>query len=563
MSNINDEPRRMNFQAEALKGQAPVSDAKPATNDTSATSNGSVSSRSLAPPAATNAIDAAKISATNAIRGSSSFKSCSIVEDIQLPLNVSRAAGRAFTIHVVPDTRFATYVFTEYALRAYNHLEFGGCPLVTPTMLVGYMLYIVHAFVLHCDISRRSIMSSYASQAAASHSVRKILTEALNCHVPDVVLNVCRALRPHTLEVRSNIKFVSSYGTCMFKYDAGRLVPPSIFLQAHDSLISRIEYASAYKEWTFSSHLKYNDTNYKVANFIGSLYQRTEDQETLTFRSDNWLSKSVIRLANSATHRRHLQHRMISECNYTVQEVTDESYNPYTFLLMLDPENRNMARNFLSSMSDFCRRNLPEFGTIDGILNKSSGDVTRHMITGADAPTWNRKAFKNLSFDTATFSGSFKGFCNAIEFGRPNSFSCPSTAFRLPDAGHSIEDALYLVSKTPGGSSSLAPAVIEEETCVDTDVLLYDPYEDEPSAHYFTLFSGKIISNGNVDGLSFPLSNPAVSVKQSNSRIHFGAICAKTIVPEFGDRNTPLYPRVPRYKGVSRSLALLYDYASV
>lgn len=75
----------------------------------------------------------------------------SIKNDINISHNVIRSAGHHFEIEVVPDGRFPLYAFTEYTQRVFSSIDFCGHSCVTPASMVGYMMYMLHAFVFLTD----------------------------------------------------------------------------------------------------------------------------------------------------------------------------------------------------------------------------------------------------------------------------------------------------------------------------------------------------------------------------------------------------------------------------
>jgi len=434
--------------------------------------------------------------------------------------------------------------------------------MVSPASLVGYLTYMVHAFIFLIDVYESPSMSAYAEEVDTTHALRKLIDVFSNAFVPDIVIEILQSILPHRLDVRSHLEIYPSYGTVLFHYDAPRLLPPSMFLLAHNQLISQTRDNAAYRNWLAQDIIHYSGTSYRVGNLIGGLYQHQEGSTTSTYTYRNWLARSLFRLADSATHRTHLRRPDILDFDYSIPRLDDSTYNPYIHLLMLEPQNRITTQNFLHSLSNFSRAALRATRTISSLLKSRSGQITRHVIKGPTAPTWHTQQIKDFDLSDKPKSGNFTQFCEAAKFAQPRPSNSEKIEIPFPEDTSTIIAGLYLVAPTEG-KSTFDPVTADEELHVEGMNLLFDPYDDEPSAHYSTIISGKLIQNSNIDGQVLILPNPIDALPKTNSRYLSGAVCLKHIAPEFQDFAIYLYPRFPR-RGRNESLmSLLFNAGQV
>jgi hypothetical protein len=505
----------------------------------------------------TNPLDLPNRSAVETSSGSATF-----AKEIDIPRNVIQSTGDPFTIEVVPDSRFPLYVFTEYVQRTYSNFDFEAYSMVSPASLVGYLLYMVHAFVFLIDTFESPTMSAYAEEVDTTHAMRKLVDTFTNAYVPDIVFEVLQSLLPHKLDIRSRLEMLTSYGTVLFKYDAPRLPPPSMFLLAHNQLISQTRDNAAYRNWLAEELVSFDNTSFRVANFIGGLYQRTDNNAVHTYTYRNWFARSLSRLADSATHRTHLRRPDILDFDYPVPSYTSDSYNPYIHLLMLESKHRVTTLNFLSSLSNFCRTSLHATKSIGSLVTSRSSQITRHVIKGPTAPTWHTQPIVDFDLSGRARSGNFNHFCEVAEFGRPRPDNTGKITVPFPEDVKTIRPELYLV-QPEDKRSGFEPVTADEELHTEGMNLLFDAYDDEPSAHYSTVISGKIIQNSNVDGQVLPLPNPSDPLPKTNSRYLSGSINLRHIVPEFNEATMYLYPRYPRHGRVESMTSLLYNCKQV
>jgi hypothetical protein len=488
--------------------------------------------------------------------------SATFAKEIDISRNVTQSAGDPFLIEVVPDTRFPLYTITEYVQRTYSNFDFEPYSMVSPASLVGYLLYMIHAFVFLIDVYESSTMSAYAEEVDTTHALRKLVDTFSNALVPDIVFEILQSMLPHRLDTRSRLEFLTSYGSVLFKHDAPRLPPPSMFLLAHNQLISQTRDNAAYRNWMAQDLIIYDEKTYRVANFIGGLYQRTENNSVNTYTYRNWLARSLFRLADSATHRTHLRRPDILDFDYPVPRYTQETYNPYTHLLMLETKHRITTLNFLTSLSHFSGSSLHASKSIGNLLTARSSNITRHVIKGPTAPTWHTQSIIDFDLGGRTKSGNFTQFCEVAEFARPRPDNHGKIVLPYPEDTSTIKSELYLI-QSEDRRSGFEPVTADEELHTEGMNLLFDPYDDEPSAHYSTVLSGKLIQNSNVDGQVLPLPNPTDPLPKTNSRYLTGAICVKNIVPEFNETAVFLYPRYPRHGRIESMTSLLYNCKQV
>lgn len=491
-----------------------------------------------------------------------SSSSATFAKEIDVPRNVIQSSGDPFVIELVPDTRFPVYTIVEYVQRTYSNLDFESYSMVSPASLVGYLTYMIHAFIFLIDVYESPSMSAYAEEVDTTHALRKLIDIFSNAYVPDIVIEILQSILPHRLDVRTHLEILPSYGTSLFHYDAPRLLSPSMFLLAHNQLISQTRDNAAYRNWLAQDLIHYSGITYRVGNLIGGLYQRQDGAAITTYTYRNWLARSLFRLADSATHRTHLRRPDILDFDYSIPRLDDSNYNPYIHLLMLEPQNRITTQNFLHSLSNFSKSALRATRNISSLLKSRSGQITRCVIKGPTAPTWHTQQIKDFDLSDKPKSGTFSQFCEAANFAQPRPKNSEKIELPYPEDPSTIIPGLYLVNESEG-KSNFEPVTADEELHVEGMNLLFDPYDDEPSAHYSTIISGKLIQNGNIDGQVLILPNPSDALPKTNSRYLQGAVCIKHIVPEFQAQVIYLYPRFPRRGRMESTMSLLFNAGQV
>lgn len=372
----------------------------------------------------------------------------------------------------------------------------------------------VHAFVFLTNLDDSQDTSFYATEIDSNHSTRKLIAAMRSCLVPDIVVQICQSLRPHSLDVRSRLKFTPSYGSCIFEYDVHRLPSPAMLLLGHNALTDPTRDVTAYRDWLNSDIIRRDDNSYyKVVNLIGGIYQRAQNAQNVTNSYNNWLVRSLRRLADSATHRKHLrQHDILTFDDLMYNDV--DNFNPYAYLLMTDRARLPIALDFIKSLSSFCSRELNANAPLDSLLNSTSSEITRHQIHGTTFPTWYFPAIVNFDPTVNTPNGNFRDLCNVIHFGTRANPSAPE-AVPYP-ANHALVDANLYPVKNIDHDTAVLSTPPDEDFHSHSEVLLFDPYDDEPSAHLYTLFSGKLISNKNVDAQALPLPKPSIALSKKN-----------------------------------------------
>ncbi|AAA61830.1 ORF; putative [Atkinsonella hypoxylon virus] len=481
-------------------------------------------------------------------------------KEIDLPRNVIQHSGNKFILDVVPDSRFPTFAITEFVQRSFSNFTFEQYSYVSPASLVGYLVYMIHAFVFLVDAFERSPMSAYASEIDASHAYLRIIDAFSDAYIPDFLFEILDTYLSHRLDIRSKLEMNVSYGSVLYKYDAPRIVAPSIFLLAHNQLISQSRESTAYEKWLDSIVIHYSRAVIRVGNLVGGLYQSSHGSTTTHFTYRNWFARSLSRLADSATHRTHLRRPMISEFDYNIPSVNNNTYNPYVHLLMLEPNNRNITLDFIRSLSSFCSTELKATRTLRDHISRRSAAISRCVIKGPEAPTWHSSPLDDLKEKSK--QGNFSQFCEVAKFGLPRKENSESYTFKFPKDASTIDTAFYLIQEN-GRSSVLDPTTADEELHTEGMNLLFDPYDDESSAHYATVLSGKLIQNSNIDGETLLLPDPTTGLARTNSRYLQGSVLIRNVLPEFDQHEIRLFPRYPQISRLSASLTLLFNMRQV
>lgn len=395
----------------------------------------------------------------------------------------------------------------------------------------------VHAFLLFTDDIVNKSNKFYASRFDVS-IVRSMLSHA---YVPDIVLRVCEALRPHFLKSRE-LQFIASHASFIFEYDIHRIVPPSLFIQAHDVLNSTPNRSHIYKQWLVSNIIRYGEATYKVANLIGGIYQTEGDFVPTSHYHSNWFLDSLAWL--TCTNPSNYLY------NYQVPIETAQHYNPYIHLLMLEDANIFQTVQFIKHSSRIFEENKAFCaGSIFNIVLSSSSAIVTHQLQAPQAPTWISNPFNFLSLQSHISEGTREEFCKSVNF------HSPSSSDNRTEIQRGVDFAYDVMSWGSEVSDNMQMPIFLNDW-----VLLVDPYANDPSPT--TFFCGTVICNGNIDGISLPLPN-IDCFKTHNSRINSFGILLTNVVPEFKPIQGPTFTREVSRDGIMPTLALLYDYGRI
>lgn len=471
--------------------------------------------------------------------------------EIKLSDDMTTSTGKSFTIDVIPDIRYATYVFIRYLRKYSSRIDFEKHGNISCASLLAYMVYMVHAFIFLCDHYDRSINSYYVSTLNVQ-SFDVIFSLVSNAYVPDIVLQVCDALRPHHVKKR-NIHFVPSYAAFVFNYDIQRMVPPSVFLQAHNVLLTTSCTSQKFKEWLISDSLHFDGNTYKVVNFLGGIYQTDDESNPVCHYYKNWFVSSLTCLTT--------EHSTSSEYSYNVPTVTAEHYNPYVHLLMLEPSNIGETQIFINCLSKLFEDNDDwKAGSILNVALSSGPGIVTHQLQGPQVPTWISKPFNHQSLKNNISKGTFEDFCKSVNFTHPSSRKDNTRTSSNAESRKSTQEHNRLPCNII--TSHVNKSYDENiSVYVDDEILLIDPYGN--GLHICDMYSGTVICNGNIDGISLPLPNVECSLTLNNSRITCFGILLTNIVPEFSSDEVAIFRRAPRERATMPSLALLYHYATI
>ncbi|KAK9892660.1 hypothetical protein WA026_021513 [Henosepilachna vigintioctopunctata] len=156
-------------------------------------------------------------------------------------------------------------------------------------------------------------------------------------------------------------------------------------------------------------------------------------------------------------------------------------------------------------------------------------------VLNAFAPTFDPQrrlqlyvlSFSEINVQPTTQTGSTQELSD-IAYSKYVKFLCPGPSFKssLTPPPTDIDTAFYLVSKDPY-NPDIAPfpyETFDRNTHLTPDVLWFQPYSKNPSALNYALTLGLLIETGDLDGVTIPIANIAMSLTENNSMYMQGTL---------------------------------------
>jgi hypothetical protein len=457
---------------------------------------------------------------------------------------ISTSNGYRSRIDVIPDSRPFIYCTSRVIRKNFSNLDFTASEHLTPPSLLAYCLSLFYGFILLNDMNDHFEITFHAAAFEANALNQRFINLLKQCPVPDFMAPVLEHLQPYRNELKPNLVFTPSLNTFLFEHDFGRVIPITVLLLAHNSLIttrlparlSNNDSASAnyLHRWLLRPIVNFtgainqepaNNHSVRIGNIIGSLYQGTNGPELF----DNWFSSELSKHANPITirsARRSLYQYHLRPANYALYSSVD----PYEYVFGLNAENRREILTFIDGMRTNIRSLFPSSKVLSEYIQPGKYEIACHTITTYPPLYCNGTIIPQEAANVV--DGSEANLLAATHFQQE------------PPAPNVLINLHNINSSNRQCQTGTAPT----EALKDTKMLLFDPKTADSHHHSFTIASGKNISNGDVDRTLILLPDPRFNLAFNSSRFFASAIPCSSIHTEISTS-----PRVLRYRATENS----------
>nr|UGL61436.1 MAG: capsid protein [Grapevine-associated partitivirus 4] len=483
--------------------------------------------------------------------------------------NSEHSDGQPFVITIVPDLRPCTIVYTEWIQRNYLSGTIKESSTVSPASILAYMLYCTIGSILIMEYETPLARSHFAIHLYTDPSFQSFLTELKSAYIPEVVASTIKSFAPFKLEGRRNVLFIHSFSTMLHDHDMGRIIPPSIFLQAHDNLRTPPRIGMSYLFWLTRTAYEFDGADIKVGHLLGCLFDdNTQNHNTAGQHyqyHENWFSKFVVRFGDSITVRDNSRRPLLSAFNVPTLNLTSNAINPYAFLLGLNDTQFDKMNDLIESISLYLENQATTYPQIQAALHVSAGHAPRHVISPSQAPTFHRSTITDIDqahifIDTDFAPATYANVRPRLRYGQspgagdlfrrvgnwPQTIDINNNNAAIDVNPNDFDSRLFYLAKSTTSDNMLGFTTpitsIRNET--QAQVLLFDPYDANVSQHEYTIVSGRTIENHNVDGIMLQVANPGIELDTLATRFMVGTIPLVHCVRQFSTTDMwYLYPR--------------------
>nr|AWF73466.1 capsid protein [Lentinula edodes partitivirus 1]AWF73482.1 capsid protein [Lentinula edodes partitivirus 1] len=488
---------------------------------------------------------------------------------LDLAENISVSNPLSQIIDKVPDVRFMFMYIVFMVGKAYPELEQNGRPILTPSSLVAYSLFMIYGFMLVNDFQGRTRASYWAHDFMDLRARKDLYNALLKCYVPPFLMDIFHGISDTADPRRKGLEYFTSLAASMFETDFGRIIPPQIFLYAHnmscESDTSRNVAAAitALLSWNVFQDGP-NQTNIYTGYYFSA---GTEDgtYHSFMYQTLNLLFSPVT--GKSITRRTNLQ--AIPTFNMTIdtaQTGADDDHisNPYVMFLNSDNENVFNTMKFLQEFSALVKIDLKGTTQLGAVPDGLSGvAILNHGYTIYPLPTWHSRKFDSTKiFDTATSTQ----YAAKIDYLQKHSFTA-GTSISDPDDTNNMVQQLYL--KTIKSVTHKKSADPDNDIKFDKDMHIYPrflwmlPYEEGDGPIGYAMLTGSHIEIFEIDGTSIPGPNAEQKLSDNNSLFAQGALPLDHVVKGYGSNEETRINPVPRAQLRTTSQQISHDLYNV
>jgi hypothetical protein len=449
----------------------------------------------------------------------------SIFDEMAIDENLDSDTGPTVTLDVVPDFRFILLTICFYVMRLYPTLEQKNRPLLTPSSLVSYCLFLTYGFMLTSDAYGRHTRSAFATRFLNEDDNKQLHEALLRAYIPPFMLEILHGLTPTVDPRRPGVEYIATFAGSLFTTDFGRIFPARIFLIAHHmsaSTRSNMDPDDIIANWLDHEVLTFGTNQVKVANFFGAMI-------TGHGTYVNYLYETVTSLFNPVTGR-FLQSRPTFQRTetYTPNFSGYNEINPYELYLSSDAENSTIITKFIREMSVIVKSDLSATFQLGAVFSDLGGiQITTHGYSPMALPTWHYNSTDKSKQNKLTPTK----FAQVVKFLQPQTFAATGKP-KYPDDDKTITKVLYLVKKIASHDTATDPDTVitfNTRDHVAPRIRCLNPYVSSEQALSYTLITGLIIEHYSIDGTSVPMPNHLSSLQEENAQFLQSALPLKKV----------------------------------
>lgn len=305
-------------------------------------------------------------------------------------------------------------------------------------------------------------------------------------------------------------------------FDFERIVPPGIFLLAHNTLTQirvNMDPTEIYRHFLISTVYETGDTEYPVSHLIGSEYQ-LQAGPSLHIQ---WLNQMIHGFYNPVVSRAHLQRPSLMPLNYMPPHYPLDHVDPYSLLTGYNYPMLNTTYKLIENVSQYLfTAGLTNNQKLAQTMNEGNEfTLLTHSIEPTTMPTWHRleKPALVAARPNIVTASQHATYCHFLAV--PQTFRSSKT---LPAVDYDpdlllLHDGAYNPDEPP-----VIPMAFNERIHTSPDVLWFSPYNKSTTRILFAGLLGLNIEQSNIDCVTIPIENPKQHLIDINSVYRCGLI---------------------------------------
>lgn len=351
----------------------------------------------------------------------------------------------------------------------------------------------------------------------------------MECKVPPELAIELKNLAPVFDPLHSNLEFIPSFACFHMDYDFGRSIPAFVYFMLHNLMSDVTEYSTAQELMNEVYQLpiiEIDGQSRSVSNLFGGPY--TDNNQAGNHQ--NWFRKSLERTLLPTFGVCLEEQPTLVTLPLTIPTLEDDQANPYTYLTLGSRHNLTQIQTMMLNISKFIDQIYPSAPTLGSFLGTVSGiTILSHSIESPTLPTWHSLPTKTLPKQTKVVNDTT--FANKIHFcAAPQTYDA---TLEFPADPTQIETNLYLVEKKKylPADDPVKFLTFTPKEHLHPDTLWFQPYSRGTGELNHSLVLGLKIESAEIDGLSIPIPNPALTLVNQNSEYRQGSIPITSIIP--------------------------------
>ncbi len=455
-----------------------------------------------------------------------------IAKIISITTNCATSTGKKLIVDVIPDVRNVVKSIIFHVGQLYSEFDVRDTPSASPLSIVCYLLMLFYAHLLFSDYYFRTPISNWADEFMTCPLNKRLFDTLLAAPCPEFMLTIINGLCNAKDARRPNVRYIASLASFSLLFDYGRLLPPSMFLIAHNivaTMSARTSPSDVRNAFFFETVLSIVNppSAYRIGNLLGTNF----DNATNILEFANWMNETIMALFNPVVMR-NLQNRpFISPVEFRTPSSPDfNSVNPYEYLLMADRENIGSTIDFASSMSKFFSTHDPTSVPFSQLINKMSGNaILCHAVSILPMPTWSSGKVASTASTLPALKSSKKDFAAhyakyllpraSISSVSPMDPSAPatSTGSSASFRNYYFADESKMTDAQLNATDTDTIILFDIRDHVTPPVRFFDPTGTDVSKLIYPIICGLKIEFFELDGFTVPLPNMSIDLSTDNS----------------------------------------------